>query len=944
MGEGQGADEEVCLLPDEEREISDADKERAILAKEAAEKEHEEGDGDNENENDQELEQDHEPDGEVAPGGNDGTLSSREINTNNKLFILRNLFTVCILAGEKDASEQQTAAEEQENEATTNDQPADEVNTPFQLNNNEIREIDLNLLPEKMCIECGTTAKCKYTMLAQPETFGADTDADEATGGEVQYLCDTDCMKKFHTKNESYHVIVRKVSIGFAIDSEQKCVHCDEQKTCKYRFKSGDAYEYLCEDECLEKLRETHPEKYQLNKKRFFVDDVPADEANAQHKCLQCTDEKQCKYTFRQDDEVYYLCAGTCLNLLLTEQPDRFRMKRQSIRVKTMPLKSEETALPVKAAEPRKSKIVARTEEQASAASLDRERSFLRHCTNCSKQLLLDERCLQWETMEFCNESCLRTYQMRIGSSCALCQGSVPMQSLGKYCVRFGFELRQFCQSSCLDTYKKGLKVCSYCQRDISKNEELLAPIGGQFKGFCSRMCMRTYEGICTNKKQLLTKTCAVCTNQKPLKVEVYIDRKNHYFCSNPCFSAFKFVNNISPDSCGMCKKYFERKSREAFTIYQDEGPKVFCTKICMNIYIIQHRKISPCNWCKVRKYNFDMIQNLSSASSGSPPMMLCSLNCFTMCKMSMNAIAMKKLKCDQCKSLRTPQYHLTMSDASIRNFCTYQCVMSFQSQFSRAPLTLENETNNTAIEAPVPAGLPKRVKAGGNAISVSVTKQMPAKNAKQNNITKQSASSAQPPKNNLVISSVTSLAPMTRSTRRGGNNLDLQSFSGISLQPVVALEPLPADLLEKTLSSMTRSRPMSRQDDYDDGPPSPPRSPSPPAPPRIETRTQIVTVPPLPKSVANISTQCGPIKHNKEIQCKPSRCTVGCQTESFLERKMVIPIPVPIYVPQPCVMYAQPVITPVPIPLPIPVPIFGKSLLCFCYPMFPNDFQRIIF
>lgn len=75
MSDGRGADEEVCLLPDEEREISDADKERAILAKEAAEKEHDEGDGDNENENenDPELEQDQEPDGEVAADENEGT-------------------------------------------------------------------------------------------------------------------------------------------------------------------------------------------------------------------------------------------------------------------------------------------------------------------------------------------------------------------------------------------------------------------------------------------------------------------------------------------------------------------------------------------------------------------------------------------------------------------------------------------------------------------------------------------------------------------------------------------------------------------------------------------------------------------------------------------------------------------------------------------------------
>lgn len=77
LEEGQGADEEVCLLPDEERVISDADKERAILAKEAAEKEHDDGDGDadNDNENEHESEQDHEPDGEVAADGNDGMIS-----------------------------------------------------------------------------------------------------------------------------------------------------------------------------------------------------------------------------------------------------------------------------------------------------------------------------------------------------------------------------------------------------------------------------------------------------------------------------------------------------------------------------------------------------------------------------------------------------------------------------------------------------------------------------------------------------------------------------------------------------------------------------------------------------------------------------------------------------------------------------------------------------
>lgn len=76
-------------------------------------------------------------------------------------------------------------------------------------------------------------------------------------------------------------------------------------------------------------------------------------------------------------------------------------------------------------------------------------------------------------------------YQNRIGSHCANCKKSVQMSSLGKYCVRFGHDIRQFCCSLCLEEFKKGLKVCSYCQKDISAGTEgFLAPVGdkGQFK------------------------------------------------------------------------------------------------------------------------------------------------------------------------------------------------------------------------------------------------------------------------------------------------------------------------------------------------------------------------------------------------------------------------------------------------------------------------------
>lgn len=37
------------------------------------------------------------------------------------------------------------------------------------------------------------------------------------------------------------------------------------------------------------------------------------------------------------------------------------------------------------------------------------------------------------------------------------------------------------------------------------------------------------------------------------------------------------------------------------------------------------------------------------------------------------------QVQCNSCKTSAIPQYHLAMSDGSIRNFCSYSCVVAFQ-------------------------------------------------------------------------------------------------------------------------------------------------------------------------------------------------------------------------------------------------------------------------
>lgn len=191
--------------------------------------------------------------------------------------------------------------------------------------------------------------------------------------------------------------------------------------------------------------------------------------------CKQCNEERSCKIKVKIGFDTYNVCSKTCKALF----------KAANNRAMDIP---------------------------SDGVNSKREK----RCANC---LLIvesnDERNLSWETMEFCNEECLGKFQTKYGSYCRNCNGSVQAVSLGKYCVRFGYDVRQFCCSTCLEEFKKGLKVCSFCQKDISSSTEgFLAPVGdrGQFKDFCTQECMEKYSKMSSVEPPVLEKKCcSVC-------------------------------------------------------------------------------------------------------------------------------------------------------------------------------------------------------------------------------------------------------------------------------------------------------------------------------------------------------------------------------------------------------------------------------------------------
>lgn len=278
----------------------------------------------------------------------------------------------------------------------------------------------------------------------------------------------------------------------------------------------------------------------------------------AQDKCCMCEEIKECLYGMHRYGQALSICDQNCLRTLNAKENGRYILKKKRARYgpkpkQTLPLlKLKVISNATDKYLDEAYKIQAKTPAMVQAARDERERTFLRSCQHCHTMLTNEEKMLTWEAMDFCNEVCLGKYQNKIGSKCANCKKAVQHTSLGKYCVRFGYDIRQFCNSSCLEEFKKGLKICCYCQKDISSgNEGFLAPVGdkGQFKDFCSQNCMEKFDQMSKNPiPQPVWAKCAVCSLEKATTIEVEVGNDVHQrLCSDPCFAAFKFVNNMFP-------------------------------------------------------------------------------------------------------------------------------------------------------------------------------------------------------------------------------------------------------------------------------------------------------------------------------------------------------------------------------------------------------------
>lgn len=404
-------------------------------------------------------------------------------------------------------------------------------------------------------------APCAQCHIEQPCSFRFKGEGE----GETRYLCNEPCVKGFQAEFPGKYTVARKKYLIEEIAFKTiQCSECEETKTCYFYYNFDGEDTYYCSMSCLEGMMADEKDQYAFKRRRITIEQV----APAPARCLVCRQDKACLFSVRRYGEQHFLCETACIKNLNGMEGGRYFIKKLPRVVahkappKIAPAPTKTPLLKLKVISNATDKyldegykIQAKTPAMVQQAREERERTFLRKCSQCTLILTIDEKVLSWETMDFCDEVCLGRFQNKIGSRCANCKNLVLHTSLGKYCVRFGYDIRQFCNSGCLEEFKKGLKICCYCQRDISAGHQgFLAPVGdkGQFKDFCTQQCMEKFDQMSKNPlPQPVWAKCAVCSLEKATTIEVEVtETASQRLCSDPCFAAFKFVNNVFPGEC----------------------------------------------------------------------------------------------------------------------------------------------------------------------------------------------------------------------------------------------------------------------------------------------------------------------------------------------------------------------------------------------------------
>ncbi|XP_032844860.2 zinc finger MYM-type protein 4 isoform X4 [Tyto alba] len=312
------------------------------------------------------------------------------------------------------------------------------------------------------------------------------------------------------------------------------------------------------------------------------------------------------------------------------------------------------------------------------------------------------------------------------------CSGCKKILQKGQTAYQRKGSTQLFCSTLCLTGYTvpasrppaSTKKTCSSCSKDILNPKDVIT---AQFdnanssKDFCSQSCLSTYElkrkPVVTIHTNSISTKCSMCQKNAVIRHEVNYQNVVHKLCSDACFSKFRSANNLTMNCCENCGGYCYSGSGQCHVLQIEGQSKKFCSSTCVTAYKQKSAKITPCTLCKSLRSSAEMIE---SANNLGKTELFCSVNCLSAYRVKMVTSAGVQVQCNSCKISSNPQYHLAMSDGSIRNFCSYSCVVAFQNLFNK-PAGMNSPVvplSQGQVIVSIPSGA--TVSAGGTTSTVS--------------------------------------------------------------------------------------------------------------------------------------------------------------------------------------------------------------------------------
>ncbi|NXG14808.1 ZMYM4 protein, partial [Grallaria varia] len=277
------------------------------------------------------------------------------------------------------------------------------------------------------------------------------------------------------------------------------------------------------------------------------------------------------------------------------------------------------------------------------------------------------------------------------------CSGCKKVLQKGQTAYQRKGSTQLFCSTLCLTGYTTPAsrppastkKTCSSCSKEILNPKDVIT---AQFdntdssKDFCSQSCLSTYElkrkPIVTIHTNSISSKCSMCQKNAVIRHEVNYQNVVHKLCSDACFSQFRSANNLTMNCCEYCGGYCYSGSGQCHILQIEGQAKKFCSSMCVTAYKQKSAKITPCTLCKSLRSSAEMMESTNSLGKTE---LFCSVNCLSAYRVKMVSSAGVQIQCNSCKTSANPQYHLAMSDGSIRNFCSYNCVAAFQNLFNKS-------------------------------------------------------------------------------------------------------------------------------------------------------------------------------------------------------------------------------------------------------------------